>query len=233
MGKITYTPVQFMSNPEDYDTKLLKSASWSKAISLPIERLDAFELKKGGIQECPAFQFYYKNTFVLRSWHDFKIKLTNTGIRSNMPTATGHESAFTLHEDNSISIMHSYLFKTDKPTWVEILPAFYHPNSAMRVYPGTFNIHSWTRPVMPAIELIEDVLEVKRGDPLAYLRFRTEDVSESFSLKLEEDSESIKSMQERAASSVIVKDFQEGLSWKLASRTMGVKKPWYKNIFSK
>lgn len=93
------------------------------------------------------------------------------------------EDRIKLEKNNNPLVSFSFhqLFVTDeKDLYVEQVPPFLHMYKLpyfkyLRTIPGAFNIHSWVRPFDFAYEIFTDnaVIDIKRGDPLCYLRFNT------------------------------------------------------------
>jgi hypothetical protein len=135
--------------------------------------------------KCPAFQDYYKNTYVIRCPMDITISYDkqrnflsiypqNQNIYDNFIrpriTAAGKDDPFLL----SFALLH--LFIADKSCMIEQLPANLHTSdflSRTNVVPGTFDIAKWFRPIEFAFEVSDftEPLKLKRGDVLFYFRF--------------------------------------------------------------
>jgi hypothetical protein len=138
--------------------------------------------------KCPAFQDYYKNCFLLRSPIDITINI------SNQPNGNKFASIDTYNQkffDENIKIRYEegykhpilhvsffYVFYAHEPLMVEQLPPLMHKTELqnnINVIPGTYDISKWIRPVEFAFEVIDDTkpIEIKRGDPMYYVRFST------------------------------------------------------------
>lgn len=76
-----------------------------------------------------------------------------------------------------------YLFLADEPCWLNQLPPFmsHRPHGALPglMIGGRFPIHIWPRHLMWAFEWYDTSVNIvlKRGEPLFYLRFETNDAS--------------------------------------------------------
>lgn len=139
--------------------------------------------------KCPAFQDYYKNTFVIRSPIDITLNYdASNKFLSIHPQGQEFYNATVLHRANDVgyedaglfSLGVSYLFIADKDCLIELLPVSMHDNpnaSNFRVITGTFNISKWFRPVEFSFELLTSTMRVNQGDPLFYVRFVPQDGS--------------------------------------------------------
>ena len=83
-----------------------------------------------------------------------------------------------------------YVFITDKPCNITILPPFNNKeyvnyDSNTRVVSGLFNIYDWQRPLSYAIEWFDTSkdLIIKTGQPLFYIMFNSEKLDDNFELK--------------------------------------------------
>jgi hypothetical protein len=73
----------------------------------------------------------------------------------------------------------SYVFYSEHDIAMEMIPATMEKTEFIKntnLISGEYNIAKWIRPVSPAFEIVDDqkVLTIKRGDPLYYIRFRTD-----------------------------------------------------------
>ena len=72
------------------------------------------------------------------------------------------------------SVLVSYMFVADEPVWLEVYPPFLHGEvKNTRFISGTFDIHSWQRPVDFTFEILNDKksIKIKENQPLYYVRF--------------------------------------------------------------
>jgi hypothetical protein len=75
-----------------------------------------------------------------------------------------------------ISLNFFYLFIAEEKCAIELLPVTHHDTkiaSKIRLIQGTFDISKWFRPIDFAFELLNpnEILYIKRGDPLFYVQF--------------------------------------------------------------
>jgi len=106
------------------------------------------------------------------------------------------------------------LFYADEEVWVDFLPPYNHIDLRWRLMPGSFNICNWQRPLVPTFEMLNDRIEFKRGQPLAYVRFRARDPQAMFQLNKQPRTEELDHI---VNSSVSLKSYQNNLSWKIVS----------------
>ena len=134
---------------------------------------------------CPAYNAYFKNTFIIRSPIDIVVTYgRNQDGTSNISTdrydQTFFEDMFKIRQGQSslhpmISLQSFYLFLSNESMMIESIPAFFHSTPLLentRMVPGTFNINKWCRPIDFSVEVLDETkpLVFKRGDPLFYIR---------------------------------------------------------------
>ncbi len=88
-----------------------------------------------------------------------------------------------LKKNNNPMISFSFhqLFVTDEQNLhIEQVSPFLHMHKLsyfkyLRTIPGAYNIHNWIRPLDFAYEIVTDkaIIDIKKGDPLCYVRFNT------------------------------------------------------------
>lgn len=135
--------------------------------------------------KCPAFQDYYKNTYLVTSPVDMELSYDPvTRMLRSTPQAQGFFDAVVTYRGNDIgandpflmSLGFSYLFIADKECMIEQIPVALHSSAITRrinLICGTFDISKWFRPVEFSFEVpdFSKPIKIKRGDPLFYLRF--------------------------------------------------------------
>lgn len=146
------------------------------------------DYNKRGVTECPSYRQYFNNLYVLRSPIQFKIHARpgEVGVfqNENVIKPPFYPKAFIYHEPNEMynldnpifQVRLDYLFAADEDCTLELLPPFMHRNNwPGQMTPGTFNIHKWIRNISWGFvwEDLSKPLEIKEGDPLAYVRFTT------------------------------------------------------------
>jgi hypothetical protein len=142
--------------------------------------------------KCPAFTDYYKNCFLVRAPFDIELEVqkTNEGIKyfnlKNYTQEFCNAYIVDRNKENSlfsmISIDWGCIFYSEKSVLIEQLPATLHTHEVeflknIMLVQGTFDISAWYRPLHYAFEIIDDTkpITIKRGDPLFYVRFVTDE----------------------------------------------------------
>jgi hypothetical protein len=134
---------------------------------------------------CPAYNAYFKNTFIIRSPIDIVVRYeknqdgTST-IKTDRHDQEFFEDMFNVRQGQNssypmLSLNSFYLFLSNESMILESIPAFFHSTTLLqntRVIPGTFDIGKWWRPVDFSFEVLDETkpLVFKRGDPLFYVR---------------------------------------------------------------
>lgn len=134
-----------------------------------------------GVQRCPAFVGYFRNTFVYRSPVDVTIQSDQNG---NFQWSTSLSDQYEVDHlvevrgaDGLVSIRDYAHLWCEEPMVVEQLnPTFTDHDFAQKceVVPGAFDISKWFRPLQPAFRLRGASVDIKRGDPLYLMRFLTD-----------------------------------------------------------
>lgn len=229
--KIGYCPWFIKDNLTQNSTMF--NYTWVEQAYFELEKVDTWNESTSRFKECPAFLAYVNNTFVLRSLIDLELTWdkTNQILSSNLPQPQHdlmvrvHYNDFDIQKDNPIvAISSAFVFVADKPVYVEFLPPFNDIDPTWRLVPGSFNINSWTRPVLPTVELLSDKITIKRGQPLSYIRFRSENLRENFSLeRIPRTSE----LENAVDGCLSVKNFAPNLSWKIHNSKINPAR-WFK-----
>lgn len=141
---------------------------------------------KAGIRRCPAFVEYYKNCFVYRSPIDITLTYHSCGHMTWTTSLSSQQHAERLVEVRDDFGMFSLGLYVN--TWCdESLYMEQIPLNLMRSNPVSdnfetmvagFDISKWYRPLQPAFRFRslepEQVVIIKRGDPLYLIRFVTD-----------------------------------------------------------
>jgi hypothetical protein len=136
--------------------------------------------------QCHAFQATVKNTFILRSPFDanfavdedlgiLPIDQTVKNLTNMEFIAKKQPSVIGAH---TIAIRGIWMFWSDTPLEITTMNPQYHKSPIDGYYVGgSFNIGKWFRPVEAAIQLNNGVntVSIKRHDPLAYIKFHTDE----------------------------------------------------------
>jgi hypothetical protein len=131
---------------------------------------------------CPALTDTMKDTFVIPSPLDLHFNRDEKGelnVQAGGPLANqdffwNKTYTTTGQSENSLQFLSDHFISVfaDKPTILELTPPYMH-SSKLYGFAGRYDIHSWLRPLSFVLETAESVY-IKRGEPLAYLRFITD-----------------------------------------------------------
>lgn len=196
---------------------------WSDIAQFDLEKLDTWKDSNKGFMKCPAFVKYVDQTWVIKSTIDIVIRWDNVNkvLHSSLPEHAHntmlrtHWGDFDPNKDQPIvAVNSSYLFVADDDVWIDFLPPFNEIDSAWRLMPGSFNIKNWQRPVVPTFEMLADEVVLKRGQPLAYIKFRSNNPQDLFKLIKQERTEELEHL---VNSSITVKSYQPNLSWHIVT----------------
>ena len=131
-------------------------------------------VKDTEIPRCPAITGYFKNTWLIISPVDITFQYKDNILRTNSPYIKSRTQLNT----NMLTIPLNYLFVCDESVLIESLPAFMHRTPAqtdLALIPGTFDIGQWTRTVDYTAQILtDDIVSIRAGDPLWYIRFVTD-----------------------------------------------------------
>lgn len=220
--KIGYVP-WFEKNDLYSDTNPAFNDSWTNLLNYDLEKLDTWKDSTSNFMKCPAFINYIDQFWVLKSSVDVTLTWnpTKKSLTSNLlPTAhdmliKSHAGDFNPYTSYPISaINNGVVFYSDDNVWVDFLPAFNHIDPSWRLLPGSFNICNWQRPVVPTFEMLNNEVTIQRGQPLAYVRFRSNDPRDLFKLVKQPRTQEI---EEQVMACSSVKFFQRNLSWKIVT----------------
>jgi hypothetical protein len=146
---------------------------------------------------CPAFVSNFKNTFIVRSYFDVTIEIESLNRSINVLDKNkefANKYFMNRHGDSTpdadmiLTLNQLLLFITDDDIEIELMPCYYHHNdftNKTMLVTGRFNIKNWIRSVEAAV-IVRDskttnvnsiTIDVKRGDPLYYIRFHCKDNS--------------------------------------------------------
>jgi hypothetical protein len=140
-----------------------------------IKNTTEFFKSNSEIPMCPAFGGYFKNTWTITAPVDIEFQCIDGDIKTNSPYIVQRLTT----DSDIITIPLFYIFVSDKDVMVESTPAFMYTGdiqTKMRFIPGTFNISKWLRPIDFSAQILStEVITIKKGDPLFYVRFITEE----------------------------------------------------------
>lgn len=139
--------------------------------------------------KCPSFQNYYHNTFLIRCPVDLTIFIqTNPDGSKSIGLKEFDQQFFDTHihprfnqnsTNSMLSIDFLYLFYSEESVILEQSSAAMESTAFVKntvQVPGEYDISKWIRAMGCAFEIIDDTkpIELKRGDPLYYVKFRTD-----------------------------------------------------------
>ena len=128
-----------------------------------------------GYIQCPASYNELKNVIGIRSDQDYNIELKEGNENLNQLNREGHISLRSINE-KFFDINNNYIFFSDQPLEVSLLPAYLDPNNLTKnttLLSGKYDCGKWFRPISPAYVSHKNIINIKRGDTLYYLKFNT------------------------------------------------------------
>ena len=144
---------------------------------------------------CPAFIETFKHTYIIRSYFDVSIKVDplKRSIEVDKDKSFIQKYITNRNQDCSpdgnmiFSLNQELLFITDNDVEIETLPCYYHNNDFVdktMFISGRFNIKKWIRSIEAAVIVKKTAsstepifINIKRGDPIYYVRFHLKDNS--------------------------------------------------------
>jgi hypothetical protein len=145
----------------------------------------------GSVTSCPSMIRFMRNRFVIKAPVDITVYQNSEGIvvaynESSVAkeligaflTRTDMNDPYSPISQQTLQMLDNdyLLFVSDTPLEMEITPPFLH-NSPMFGIAGSFDIGRWVRPVSFASIYLKgvDKTYIKRGDPIMYVKFMTEE----------------------------------------------------------
>jgi len=188
--------------------------------------------------KCPIWSHKASRTYVLRSPINFEFKITNNGHES-IETPNGLNIFYEPGWDNKKPVIQLampivFLWSDVKNLWVNIQPSPYTSlNNNFVCVGGWWNLSNWQRPISFAMQIPDPSksIKVKRGDPLYYINFHTNDQNESFKL-IRKDEIPEKQLQ-RARKITQIKEILPGISHKFIFKKEKESKCPLKSLWSK
>lgn len=135
-------------------------------------------------KSCPSIKSYTEKTFMLTFPIDYNLKIDveNEYVYTDYYDQEFFENFVNIRslEERLFSFQCQFLFVSESSLKIDLTGAYYSDNSFTRnttFIPGEFDIGNWVRPVECAFHLRKKVenLEIKRGDPFAYIKFNTDE----------------------------------------------------------
>ena len=169
--------------------------------------------------KCPAWKYYYKNTFTIRQ--QFPLKIKNVGqILANLEDRFAFDRYFDLKgASNEFQMLNIYMFWTDaKDVWLEQTP---HPEltrKGLDLVCGSFPISEWNRPISIGVVMNTDHVVLDRGDPLYNVRFTSKgDHNVAYKLVKREFPQHL---DKRSKGDLELQHWQWGESWNLIKQRL-------------
>lgn len=146
--------------------------------------------RKTGYTNCPPTKKYFQNVYTLKSPSNFYAEVINNKVvfpeDKNDIRNLEYSNVIQIHNELDLEHMDvpviqinlNYLFVSDLPCRLEIIPPFesvnYWPG---HVTAGEMDIQKWIRPVSWGFvwKDTSKPLKIKKGDPLCYVRFVTDE----------------------------------------------------------
>lgn len=149
------------------------------------------ERREADYTKCPAVSDYFDNVYIVRCPYDVTITYDadkDMYVADRLGQEWYNETfypRFPVFKDNKlvtacITLRINYLFVADKDVEIESFDVPLLSNNLTRnikLIPGTMNIHRWVRPVDFTFEVVDltKPIELRRGDPMFAVRFRTKE----------------------------------------------------------
>ena len=169
--------------------------------------------------KCPAWKYYYKNTFTISQ--QFPLKIKNEGqILANLEDQFAFDRYFDLKgAPNEFQMLSIYMFWTDaKDVWVEQTP---HPEltrKGLDLVCASFPLSAWSRPISIGVVMNTDHVTLDRGDPLCNIRFTSKgDHNVAYKLVKREFPQHL---DKRSKRDLELQHWQWGESWNLIKQRL-------------
>jgi hypothetical protein len=111
-----------------------------------------------------------------------------------------------------VALSNSFVFVSDHDVYLETVPPFNDIDKSWRLIPGSYNIGNWYRPFITTFEMLENEITINRGQPLAYLKFRSNSLKDKIKLIKIDRTENL---EHAVNSSLTLKHYIPKLSWKI------------------
>jgi hypothetical protein len=218
MIEIGWTPYKY----SDYEKSPYEMEFIDNVYFEPEKLSNFYENTKSLFKLCPANTQFLKNFWVIKSPFDLTLNINrkektcyiNQNQRFFNTFVSMRWNQFTETDLALCSFNFCYLFVSDKPVMIEVYPAFLHEQvKNTRFINGSFNIYKWQRPVDFSFEILNDnePVEIKREQPLFYVKFLSNNIEENFKLKNIEWTDELLKLNKKTQ----IANWVKGLSWKL------------------
>jgi len=165
---------------------------------------------------CPVIAAWAAQTYAIRAPFDLDIEFKVSGEGAAIAWRTDYDFMIDPHTIvpftnpsqwraptlPSVQWLINNLFVADETVYVETCAPFFHYRDEALpgvMMPTRFNIRSWTRPLQWVFEWHDrsQPLQIKRGDPIQYVRFHTKNMNETFKIQRLEYSEALEAAVKR------------------------------------
>jgi hypothetical protein len=117
--------------------------------------------------------------------------------------------------------------RIDMYRYCKRFPAFNDIDISWRLIPGSYNIGNWYRPFVTTFEMLTDEIKISRGQPLAYVKFRTPEIKDKVKLVKIDRTEHLEHV---VNSSLTLKHYIPKISWKIHNSFNKLRpSTWFKN----
>lgn len=218
MTKVGWTPYKNLDNLiSKYDNEIVELLYFEP------EKIDVYKETQSTFKMCPAVNNHVNKFWVIKSPCDLTLNYDRNKKICNINQNQAFYNAFVHFRFDEFkdtdyavcSIMFMYMFVADEPVWMEVYPAFMHENSVenIRVVPGGFDIYNWQRPIDFTFEILDDTkpVEIKRGQPLFYVKFNSKKINDDFKLQRIQWTEELAKLTKMC----LVNSYVKGISWYL------------------
>lgn len=186
--KIYWTPVLYQNN-DDANILFSEPDSLFKYVLAQRESVP--------FSTCPAYIDMLKNTFIVRAPYDVEIildRMNETFDISMDPSVTPYFvnrlTDIRLNDPALLTLPPRYVMYSDEEVFIQVLPMMMNREPVpWNIIPGTYDISKWIRPMEFTAEFLtkDNVINIKRGDPLFCLKFVTKDNSKVVFERVEYD----------------------------------------------
>ena len=163
------------------------SGSFTDLLVEPLDNLlsdckQRTDVNFGKYLKCYSAISELKNTFIFRSPFDLGLKISKNGISTDRYGQNFAENICHYVDENCFTLLINIYFFSETQLKVEQMPPIYHNspfNKDFYFAVGSMDISSWFRPFQPGFihknPDEEKVINIKKGDPLAYFKFCTDE----------------------------------------------------------
>lgn len=128
---------------------------------------------------CPSASKTMNNLYGIRSHRDYRVEKIGSAYSTSDVTKEQFDNNIRIRNSASdlIDLKWPLLLFSEDELEIEMLPAFFENTEFSRettLLPGGFDISKWFRSIEPSILHHKKVLNIKRGDIIYYIKFKTD-----------------------------------------------------------